>query len=171
MKNHLKKTLINLAVGELVAIIMFWTNFFIFKKYITNTTSIIPIIFTLFVLSFILIQGSIFWLILLKRISNKNFAKTSLGKIYNHLRKLDIILLYLSILTLIVNHQTFTTKIISLSIWIFAIIEYINYYKVRLSYKQNVLINYILHGKIRKSRIAREIESYKKQYNTLDNSF
>ena len=162
MKNHLKKTLINLAVGELVAIIMFWTNFFIFKKYITNTTSIIPIIFTLFVLSFILIQGSIFWLVLLKRISNKNFAKTSLGKIYNHLRRLDIILLYLSILILIVNHQTLTTTIISLSIWIFAIIEYLNYYKVRLSYKPNILINYILHGKIRKSRIAREIESYKK---------
>lgn len=171
MKNHLKKTLINLAVGELVAVIVFWINFFIFKKYITDTISIIPVIFTLSLLSFILIQGSIFWLILLKRISNKNFAKTSLGKIYNHLRKLDIILLYLSILTLIVNHQTFTTTIISLSIWIFAIIEYINYYKVRLSYKQNVLINYILHGKIRKSRIAREIESYKKQYNTLDNSF
>lgn len=162
MKNHLKKTLINLAVGELVAIIMFWTNFFIFKKYITNTTSIIPIIFTLFILSFILIQGSIFWLVLLKRISNKNFAKTSLGKIYNHLRRLDIILLYLSILILIVNHQTLTTTIISLSIWIFSIIEYINYYKVRLSYKPNVLINYVLHGKIRKSRIAREIESYKK---------
>ena len=162
MKNHLKKTLINLAVGELVAIIMFWTNFFIFKKYITNTTSIIPIIFTLFVLSFILIQGSIFWLVLLKRISNKNFAKTSLGKIYNHLSRLDIILLYLSILILIVNHQTLTTTIISLSIWIFSIIEYINYYKVRLSYKPNVLINYVLHGKIRKSRIAREIESYKK---------
>ena len=162
MKNHLKKTLINLAVGELVAIIMFWTNFFIFKKYITNTTSIIPIIFTLFILSFILIQGSIFWLVLLKRISNKNFAKTSLGKIYNHLRRLDIILLYLSILIIIVNQQTFTPTIISLSIWIFAIIEYINYYKVRLSYKPNVLINYILHGKIRKSRIAREIENYKK---------
>ena len=136
MKNHLKKTLINLAVGELVAIIMFWTNFFIFKKYITNTTSIIPIIFTLFILSFILIQGSIFWLVLLKRISNKNFAKTSLGKIYNHLRRLDIILLYLSILILIVNHQTLTTTIISLSIWIFSIIEYINYYKVRLSINQ-----------------------------------
>ena len=162
MKNHLKKTLINLAVGELVAVIVFWINFFIFKKYITDTVSIIPVIFTLSLLSFILIQGSIFWLILLKRISNKNFAKTSLGKIYNHLRRLDIILLYLSILILIVNHQTLTTTIISLSIWIFSIIEYLNYYKVRLSYKPNILINYILHGKIRKSRIAREIESYKK---------
>ena len=158
MKNHLKKTLINLAVGELVAVIVFWINFFIFKKYIT----IIPVIFTLFLLSFILIQGSIFWLVLLKRISNKNFAKTRLGKIYNHLRRLDIILLYLSIVILIVNHQTLTTTIISLSIWIFSIIEYTNYYKVRLSYKPNVLINYVLHGKIRKSRIAREIESYKK---------
>ena len=161
MKNNLKKTLINLAVGELVAVIVFWINFSIFKKYITNTVSIIPVISTLFPLSFILIQGSIFWLVLLKRISNKNFAKTSLGKIYNHLRRLNIILLFLSILIIIVNHQTFTPTIISLSIWIFAIIEYINYYKVRLSYKPNVLVNYILHGKIRKSRIAREIKNYK----------
>ena len=161
MKNNLKKTLINLAVGELVAVIVFWINFSIFKKYITNTVSIIPVISTLFLLSFILIQGSIFWLVLLKIISNKNFAKTSLGKIYNHLRRLNIILLFLSILIIIVNHQTFTPTIISLSIWIFAIIEYINYYKVRLSYKPNVLVNYILHGKIRKSRIAREIKNYK----------
>ena len=161
MKNNLKKTLINLAVGELVAVIVFWINFSIFKKYITNTVSIIPVISTLFLLSFILIQGSIFWLVLLKRISNKNFAKTSLGKIYNHLRRLNIILLFLSILIIIVNHQTFTPTIISLSIWIFTIIEYINYYKVRLSYKPNVLVNYILHGKIRKSRIAREIKNYK----------
>ena len=125
MKNHLKKTLINLAVGELVAVIIFWINFFIFKIYITDTVSIIPVIFTLSLLSFILIQGSIFWLVLLKRISNKNFAKTSLGKIYDHLRRLDITLLYLSILIIIVNHKTFTSTIISLSIWIFAIIEYI----------------------------------------------
>ena len=110
MKNHLKKTLINLAVGELVAVIVFWINFFILKKYITDTVSIIPVIFTLSLLSFILIQGSIFWLILLKRISNKNFAKTSLGKIYNHLRRLDITLLWLSIL-IIVDYQTFTSTI------------------------------------------------------------
>ena len=157
MKNHLKKTLINLAVGELVAIIVFWINFFIFKKYITNTVSIIPVISTLFLLHFVLIQSSVFWLVLLKRISNKNFAKTSLGKIYDHLRWLDVTLLCLSII-IIVNQKTFTSTIVSLSI----LIEYINYYKVWLSYKPTILVNNILHGKIRKSRIAREIENYEK---------
>ena len=60
----MKQKLTNLAVGELATVAVFWINFFLFKKLITTTKSLISIYFSLFILSFILIQESIFWFIL-----------------------------------------------------------------------------------------------------------
>ena len=79
----MKQKLTNLAVGELVAAVVFWINFFLFKKLITTTKSLISIYFSLFILSFILIQESIFWFILIKKISKLGFAAKYTGKIYN----------------------------------------------------------------------------------------
>ena len=69
-KELLKKRLINLAGGELAAVLVFWMNFFLLKKWILTTKAFISISFSLFLLTFILVQGSIFWLILIKMISN-----------------------------------------------------------------------------------------------------
>ena len=77
----MKQKLTNLAVGELVAVVVFWINFFLFKKLIITTKSLISIPFFLFILSFILIQGSIFWFILIKRISNLGFGAIFTGMI------------------------------------------------------------------------------------------
>ena len=60
-KELLKKKLINLASGELVAVLVFWLNFFLLKKWIFTTEGFISISFSLFLLTFILIQGSVFW--------------------------------------------------------------------------------------------------------------
>ena len=50
--------------------------------------------------------------------------------------------------------------IISFAIWIFAVIEWVNYYKLQLSYSLNpvVLLKYIIQRKLRKSKIANEID-------------
>ena len=157
----MKQKLTNLAVGELVAVIVFWINFFLFKKLITTTKSLISISFSLFILSFILVQGSIFWCILIKRISKPGFAAKYTGKIYNKLKILDVILLCMGVLVIILNYSTFFTMIISFAIWIFAVIEWVNYYKLQLSYSLNpvVLLKYIIQRKLRKSRIANEIDN------------
>ena len=60
MKKLMKQKLNNLATGELVAVLVFWMNFFLLKKWILTTGALISIFFSLFVLSFILIQGSVF---------------------------------------------------------------------------------------------------------------
>ena len=80
-KGLLKKKLINLASGELVAFLVFWMNFFLLKKWIFTTEGFISISFSLFLLTFILIQGSVFWWILIKRISNPGFAEKYMGNI------------------------------------------------------------------------------------------
>ena len=162
MKKPMKQKLTSLATGELVAVLVFWMNFFLLKKWILTTGALISISisFSLFVLSFILIQGSVFWWILIKRISNPRFAERYIGKIYRILKILDLILLGVGALIIILNYSEFPTSIISLAIWFFAIIEWINYFKWQLSYSLNpaVLLKYILQRKLRKSKIAKEIE-------------
>ena len=160
MKKPMKRKLTSLATGELVAVLVFWMNFFLLKKWILTTGALISIFFSLFVLSFILIQGSVFWLILIKRISNPGFAERYTGKIYRVLKILDLILLGVGALIIMLNYSEFPTSIISLAIWFFAVIEWINYFKWQLSYSLNpaVLLKYILQRKLWKSKIAKEIE-------------
>ena len=159
-KELLKKKLTNLASGELAAIVVFWMNFFLFKKWIFTTEAFISISFSLFLLTFILIQGSTFWWILINRISNPRFAEKYTGKIYKILKKLDFILLAVGIFVILLNHGEVSTFIISFAIWMFALIEWINYYLLQLSYSLNpaVLWRYIRHRKLKKSKIAKEIE-------------
>ena len=136
-KKLMKKKLTNLASGELVAVLVFWMNFFLLKKWILTTGAFVSISLSLFILSFILIQGSVFWWILLKRISNPEFAEKYTGKIYKILKKLDLILLAAGIFVILLNHSNFSTFVISFSIWIFAVIEWVNYYLLQLSYSLN----------------------------------
>lgn len=143
-----------------MAVVVFWVNFFLFKKWITSTNALISISFPLLILSFVLIQGSIFWCILIKCISKPRFAEKYTGRIYKGLKIIDLILLCIGIRVIIFKYSGFYTLIIYLAIWIFAVIEWINYYKLQLSYSLNpaVLLKYIREGKLRKSKIAREIE-------------
>lgn len=152
----MKQKLVSLATGELVAVLVFWLNFFLLKKWILTTGALISISFSLFVLSFILIQGSVFWWILIKRISDPEFAERYTGKIYRVLKILDLILLGVGTLIIIFNSSDFSTFIISVAIWFFAVIEWMNYFKWQLSYSLNpaVLLKYILQRKLRKSKIA-----------------
>ena len=159
-KGLLKKKLTNLASGELVAVLVFWLNFFLLKKWILTTKAFISISFSLFLLTFILIQGSVFWWILIKRISNPRFAEKYTGKIYKILKELDFILLATGIFVILLNHGEVSTFIISFSIWMFALIEWVNYFLLQLSYSLNpaVLWRYIRYRKLKKSKIAKEIE-------------
>ena len=159
LENKIKHELTKLWTGELVAVISFWICFFIFKKWLINTKMLISVIYPLTVLSFILIQGSIYWLILLRRLSTPQFAITNTKKIYSILKMVDFLLLCLDIPIIILNYVNVTVMISAIFILAFAVIEWINYYKIRLSYSYNplVLLKRIKNGKMSKSRLAREI--------------
>ena len=158
-ESKIKQELTKLWTGELVAVISFWICFYIFKKWLINTKMLISVIYPLAVLSFILIQGSIYWLILLRRLSMPQFAITNTRKIYSILKIVDLILLCVGIPIIILNYVNVTVMISAIFILAFAAIEWINYYKIRLSYSYNplVLLRRIKNGKLSKSRIAREI--------------
>ena len=159
LENKIKHELTKLWTGELVAVISFWICFFIFKKWLINTKMLISVIYPLILLSLILIQGSIYWLILLKRISMPQFAITNTKKVYSVLKIVDFLLLCLGIPIIILNYVNVTVMISAIFILAFAVIEWINYYKIRLSYSYNplVLLKHIKNGKLSKSRLAKEI--------------
>lgn len=164
LKRHMKRKLINLAIGELVSVVVFWLNFFVFKELIVTTKALISVSFSLLILSFILIQGAVFWCILIKRLSKPKFGEWCIGRIYNVLKKLDIILLVIGALVIVATYSIAYVMILSFMIWLFAVIEWINYYKLQLSYDINptVLFKYIRQRKLKKSKIAKEIEKAKK---------
>ena len=164
LKRHMKRKLINLAIGELVSVVVFWLNFFVFKELIVTTKALISVSFSLLILSFILIQGAVFWCILIKRLSKPKFGERYIGRIYDVLKKLDIILLVIGALVIVATYSIVYVMILSFMIWLFAVIEWINYYKLQLSYDINptVLFKYIRQRKLKKSKIAKEIEKAKK---------
>lgn len=162
MKRRMRQRLTNLASGELAAVLVFWINFFLFKNGLTSAKALLSIALPLSLLSFILLQGSVFWWILIQRMAKPSFAEKSAGRIYRILRILDVLILGLALPVLFLLFSDVYTSLLSLAIWLFAVIEWVNYYQVQLSYSLNptVLLRYILDGKLRKSKIAREIDRH-----------
>ena len=167
MKTKLKKTLTSLWTGELVATAMFWLNYFllmwmdptVFRRSIFGSRAWVAVTYSLFILSFILVQGSAYWLILIKRIKEPAYGAGVVGKIYKALKIIDLIMLILGIPVIVICHTHAAVTVLSSGLLLFALVEWINYYVWRLSYSYDpsVLIGLIRHGKLKKSKIAKEI--------------
>ena len=163
MRGHIKQKLYSLASGELVALAVFWLNFLLFKKYLVRPQALISIVYPLLLVSLILLQGSLYWWILIKRLSKPNFAIKQTGPIYNLLRQVDLILLALGMPIILIEFSSWPVSLIAVAIWLFALIEWINYFHWQLSYSLNplVLLNKVSKRKLRKSKIAKEIDTSK----------
>lgn len=163
MRGHIKQKLYSLASGELVALAVFWLNFLLFKKYLVRPQALISIVYPLLLVSLILLQGSLYWWILIKRLSKPNFAIKQTGPIYNLLRQVDLILLVLGIPLILIEFSSWPVSLIAVAIWLFALIEWINYFHWQLSYSLNplVLLSKVAKRKLRKSKIAKEIDTSK----------
>ena len=158
-KEKVRKELVSLCLGELSAILSFWLCFFLLKNRIDDWRSLFSILYPLSLLTFILLQGSIYWAILIRRLSNAQFGNGNVSKIYGVLRILDLVLLISGFPFIIWNTQSFQVTILATLIQLFALIEWVNYYLVRLSYSLNPLVLWrrITKGKLEKSRIAKEL--------------
>ena len=163
MKGHIKQKLYSLASGELVALAVFWLNFLLFKKYLVSPQALIAITYPLLLVSLILLQGSLYWWILIKRLSKHNFAIKQTGPIYGLLRQIDLILLALGMPIILIEFSSWPVSLIAVAIWLFALIEWINYFHWQLSYSLNplVFLSKVAKRKLRKSKIAKEIDKSK----------
>jgi len=158
-KEKVRKELVSLCLGELTAVLSFWFCFFLLKNRLGDVNSLVTILYPLSLLTFILLQGSIYWAILIRRLSNPEFGNENVPKIYGGLRILDLILIISGFPFIVWNTQSFQVAILAMLIQLFALIEWINYFLVRLSYSLNPLVLWkrIAKGKLEKSRIAKEL--------------
>ena len=158
-KEKVRKELVSLCLGELAAVLSFWLCFFHLKNRLGDWRSLVSILYPLSLLTFILLQGSISWAILIRRLSNPQFGSGNVPRIYGGLRILDLILLISGFPFIVWNTQNVQVAILATLIQLFALIEWVNYFLVRLSYSLNPLVLWkrITKGKLEKSRIAKEL--------------
>ena len=159
-KEKVRKELVSLCLGELAAVLSFWFCFFLLKNRLGDWRSLVSILYPLFLLTFILLQGSIYWAILIRRLSNPQFGSGHVPKIYGGLRILDLVLLISGFPFIVWNTQSIQVAILATLIQLFSLIEWVNYFLVRLSYSLNPLVLWkrITKGKLEKSRISKELE-------------
>ena len=158
-KDKVRKELVSLCLGELTAILSFWLCFFLLKNRLGDWMSLITILYPLSLLTFILLQGSTYWAILIRRLSKPQFGSGTVPKLYGCFRILDLVLLISGFPFIVWNTQSVRVAIIATLIQLFALIEWINYFLLRLSYSLNLLVLWkrIVKGKLEKSRIAKEL--------------
>lgn len=152
MKKNLIKELTNLYTGELASILVFWFVYYLrFKDFVPQ------VFYPLLILSFILLQGALYWLICLLRLKGKKIK--NVGKIFYILKYLNLILILLSIPVIVMSHyDNVFYAILGAFLLLFAITEWVNYFIVRLSYKNpKTLISLIRHNNLKKSKLAKEI--------------
>ena len=158
-KEKVRRELVSLCLGEFTAVLSIWFCFFLLKNRLGDWMSLITILYPLSLLTFILLQGSTYWAILIRRLSNPQFGNGNIPKIYGVLRILDLVLLISGFPFIVWNMQSVHVGILATLIQLFALIEWVNYFLLRLSYSLNPLVLWkrITKGKLEKSRIAKEL--------------
>lgn len=165
-KQLLRKELKRLAIYEFMAIPNFWFVYILLwilcVKAGINFVNTPIIIYPLSLLDFILLQGSIYWYICLRRIDGKNVPKKN-AQIYSNLKVINLFLILLYIPIFFRFKASTNHSMIGIFIYIFSILEYINYFFIRLSYKNPLhFFANLKRFKFPKSQIVKEIEKSQK---------
>lgn len=152
---ELKNRLVYLFTGEFFAAVIFTIVYF----YHFSSNHSYPLIYMLFVLNFILLQGSFYWFVHWKRLKEKRDIFPNLYKFFSGLKKINIVLLCIVPLILIVDiiileKTSFPVFLLIIFVYCFTIIEYINYFHRQLTNYKN--------GKGNKSSIAKGIEKIRR---------
>ncbi len=150
--------------GELAAAVLFpllwifyiptfeWSSY-----YLTTYTHI----FAFVVLEYILFQGSLYWFLKWKRVKEgqKALLTTSQRQLFRFFRSSNLLLLAIGIPVLFFQATQFSKGLYwFLFLYGFAIVEYINYYHIRLSYMSSEEIrDFIRQRGFRRSVLSREL--------------
>ena len=149
--NRLKKQLFNLGIGEFAALCTF---IFVYKLLSLGISSLIAFSY----LIIILLQGSMYWFfrytLIVKR---KTFSRKSV-KFLSVLRQLNIILIVMISIMIPIVKSGNKDLLFAIGLFLFVLVEYINYFWYRLSYgKSGFNIRILWNTKLKKSSINKLI--------------
>ncbi len=165
--NKLKKQLISLCTGELAASIMFVLVLLLFKHEQLISLRYV-IVYPFFCLILVLLQGSYYWLYCLNKINHRKISESGFRRLYGVFRKVDLALIALC--PLIIIYDFYVTDfiidsetVLGLFLFLFAVVEYINYFYIRLSYSRIAdIFSCITLKNVRKSSLNKELGKAKK---------
>ena len=173
MRKTLEKRLTYLYSGELVSIILF-----IPVSYLLNRANPSLQLYSLYsfwvsfiLLEFLLIQGTIYWYAKLIRLRNENNSTTPIGvvRLLHHMKVVNVFILIAGIFAFILDIVKYNSSlpvtglVISMFIYIFAILEFINYFYVQLSYDNGKdMKNLIRRRKLKISSLRKDFKRIQK---------
>lgn len=147
----LKRQLLNLAVGELAALVIF---IYVYRLFNLGNASLL----TFSYLIFILLQGSMYWFYRYRLIVIKRNVDLKIISLLKFARWLNILLLIVVGIAAPLVKDSIADLVVALGLYLFGVIEYINYYWYRLSYgKSGFNISMLLNTSLRKSSIHKLI--------------
>ena len=176
-KRPIEKELKFLADFEIYGVLMFAGMYFAVKYIVDmdcgnnafrlNWVSFYPLL----VFSAIVIEGSFYWRNKLKMVKRKKaLSNIEIGRIYNKLRWINVILLttYLPVIIIAALAKADLSGIIAgILLYLFAVIEQINYFHIRLSYEtvNGFLLvieplKKLFAGTGRRSQLRKDIDAY-----------
>jgi hypothetical protein len=149
--SKLEKRLLNLAIGEFAALCTF---VFVYRLLNLGMASLIALSY----LIIILLQGSVYWFYRYVLMIKKETFSLNAIKFLNFLRQLNMVLVVVVSIILPIIKSSNIDLFIAIGLFLFGIIEYINYYWYRLSYgKSGFNIRILLNTKLQKSNINKLI--------------
>ncbi len=170
MRKKLLKRFLYLFTGEILSVIVFLVLIFLLEKSYPQLRLYSLTFFwsSFFLLDFLLVQGSMYWFGKWKILKKENSTVTPVRVIkgFKNLKKLNICLLIVSIFALVFDFLRSypLVPLVSLGIacfiYVFAILEYINYFHFQLSYKSLSDIRHLLKSKrLKKSCLSKDFAS------------
>src|SRR5699024_5794956 len=114
--------------------------------------------YALFVLNVILLQGSLYWFVKRQRLKSKQAIFPNLPKILIFFKTFNLTFLSIVpivfIIEMLIDTPIRVTFWLALFVYVFAIIEYVNYFHIQLTNYKN--------GRGKKASMAKEMEKLKR---------
>ncbi|KAA0955457.1 general stress protein [Sporosarcina sp. ANT_H38] len=167
MRAKLEKRLSYLYTGESSAIVMF-----ALISYLYNITypglrlySLYSFWVSFFLLEFLLLQGTVYWYTKRKRLKRENTSRTPVHVVrkLKSLKKINIGLIIVSLAMFVLDFFKWYPSlplgglVIAGFIYVFAILEYINYFYVQISYDNiSDLKNLLKSKRLKQSSISKD---------------
>lgn len=171
MQKRVKRKLFHLYTGELMATVIFavlWVSFLMQHDWTDSYLTSFSSVYAFVLLEFILLQGSLYWFLKWKRAKENDYAHlpyTQL-RIFLFFKRINLLLIATGIAVFFYQLKVVGSGIYwYLFLYVFAIIEHINYYHVRLSYQSpEEMREFIRQKGLRKSILAKELNDLKKDF-------
>lgn len=169
VKNKLENRLAYLYRGERNGLIIFIVISYLFNQVYPNLQlySLFSFWMSFLLLEFLLLQGTFYWYTKLKRLRIENTSVTPIRTIrqLQRCKKMNMLLIMLSIFAFVFDivrlYPSLPIGGLSIAgfIYIFAVLEYINYFYVQLSYDNISDVKYLLKSKkLKKACISKDFK-------------